>query len=391
MPQSLAPVRFALVGTGILARSQHLPNLLSNPDTEPVLLCDLDEKSLQLASVLAPKARTTRDFREAVNDPSVDAIVLATAETFRVPLIEAAAHAGKPVYCEKPLAKDLAGARRIVELVRASGIPFCAGHNRRCSPAMEDAQRIFSSHMSAPRPCAWRYRRDSAPALDNETGLAAISIRINDDWWSWKGVHLQGQNAKIGLLISENTHFVDIARWFLGSQPLDVTTVATGLLNHTVTIRFEGGHLATITSCANGTFGYPKELYEAMGNGGIVVVDGMLEVRTAGIAGAAPLTNYEPLADKHPTLGAAGGVQGWLEKKRAACQEAVEAGDPLRQFTAEPDKGHARMLGEFVREIRGERLPVCSAQDACLALEVCVASAISKCEGRTVAISEVSG
>jgi len=47
------------------------------------------------------------------------------------------------------------------------------------------------------------------------------------------------------------------------------------------------------------------------------------------------------------------------------------------------------MLGEFLREIRGERPPVSPAEDALLALEICVASAISKREGRTVSMAEV--
>jgi len=109
------------------------------------------------------------------------------------------------------MAKDLEEARRIVEVVSSSGIPFCLGHNRRCSPAMVDAQRIFARHMQAPAPCLWRYAREPRVPLDHVSGQAALSIRINDDWWSWKGVHLQGQNSEIGLLISENTHFADIA------------------------------------------------------------------------------------------------------------------------------------------------------------------------------------
>lgn len=389
-PHEKSRIRFALVGTGMFARSQHVPNLLSHPDAELVLLCDRDDESLKSAAAQAPSARLTHDFRQAVADPEVDAIVLATTETFRLPLIEAAARAGKPVYCEKPLAKDLADAKRISEIVTESGIPFCVGHNRRCSPAMVDAQRIFSAHLRSPRPCPWRYRREAGVDFPGEEHLAAISIRINDDWWSWKGVHLQGQNAEIGLLISENTHFVDLACWFLGSRPVDVTTVQTGLLNHAVTIRFEGGHLASILSCANGTFGYPKELYEAMAHGGIVVVDGMLEVRTAGIEGAPPITAYPPLGDRHPSFGACGGLHGWLEKKRQACLEASGSGRPMDQFTAEPDKGHARMLGEFIREIRGERPPVSPVQDALLALKVCVASVMSKHERRTVRVDEVN-
>ena len=63
----------------------------------------------------------------------------------------------------------------------------------------------------------------------------------------------------------------------------------------------------------------------------------------------------------------------------------------MLQFTAEPDKGHRRMLAEFIREIRGERCPVCPASDAVLATRVCLAAAKSYIEGRAVDMSEIDG
>ncbi len=386
-------IKFAVVGAGLLARSAHIPNLLRSQNAELYACCDLSDESLAECQKLAPGVRISKDFREVIRDPQVDALVVATTENFRVPIIEEAARAKKPVYCEKPLAKNLEEALQIQRLVEESGIPFCVGHNRRCSPAMVDAQRIFTNHMKDPRPCPWRFDREGSnrPPLDHESGIAAISIRINDDWWSWKKVHTTGQNAEIGLMLSENTHFVDIACWFLQAEPLEVTTVDSGVLTHQVSIKFEGGHIASILSSANGTFGYPKELYEAIGRAGVVVVDHMLEVRTAGIEGAPRIKTYPMLNDRHPHVGTQGGLHGWLEKKAAACAEAACAGDPMKQFTAEPDKGHARMLEEFVKEIRGERPPVSPVQDAVRAVRICLASVKSKREKRTVSMSEIVG
>jgi predicted dehydrogenase len=65
--------------------------------------------------------------------------------------------------------------------------------------------------------------------------------------------------------------------------------------------------------------------------------------------------------------------------------------DPMRQFTAKPDKGHRHMLAEFIREIRGERGPVCSVEDAVKATRVCLAAAESYAERREVELSEIEG
>ncbi len=384
-------IRFAIIGAGLMSRQSHIPNLLQMEEAELVLCCDTDEAALAQCREQAPGVRTCTEYRQAINDPQVDAVILATTEHFRLPPVEEAIRAGKPVYTEKPMARNLEEAYRIRDLVEAACLPFCVGHNRRCSPALVEAQRLFTAHMNRPSPCPWRFRREGLPPqLERESGFGSVAIHVNDDWWSWKPVHVQGQNAEIGLLLSENTHFADVACWFLQSEPLAVTTTFTGLTLHQVAIEFEGGHMATIHSSANGSFGAPKELYIATGRGATVTVDHMLEVRTAGIEGAPQIKTYPMINDRHPEIGREGGLHGWLRKKEAACREATLAGNPLLQFGADPDKGHLRMLGEFVREIRGERPAVSPVGDALRALEICVASVHSKREGRRVSIRELS-
>jgi predicted dehydrogenase len=388
----MKPLNFAVIGCGMLARQMHLPNLVSLEETQFHTCCDINEANIEASREFHP-VKITRDFREAIADPEVDALIVATTETFRVPIIEAAAAAGKPVYCEKPLADTLENALRMQQAIDKSGIPFCVGHNRRSSPAMQAAREIFVAHMRNPKPVAWRFERPGSESMDvgSNPGAPVVAIRINDDWKSWKSVHLQSElNRKVGLLLSEGTHFTDLANWFIDSEPVKVLCSGQGVLNHALIIHYANGGMATITMASTGSFGYPKELLEAIGQGGIVACDHMLEVRTGGIAGAPPVTCFPMLNDRHPQVGRQGGLHGWLEKKRAACEEAAKAGDPMQQFTAEPDKGHRRMLGEFVREIRGERGPVCPVGDAILATKVCLAAAKSYLEERPVDVSEIS-
>jgi predicted dehydrogenase len=385
-------IRFAVIGAGLMARQIHLPNIVSLPEGELISCCDIKGENLKACEPFNPR-KLSLDFRETIADPEVDVVLVATTETFRLPIIEAAAAAGKAVYCEKPMADTLANTLKIQEIVERSQIPFCVGHNRRCSPAMMEAREIFVSHMRAPAPCTWRYEREGTDEMNvgDNPGAPVISIRINDDWKSWKPVHLQSElNQKVGLVLSEGTHFADLATWFIDAEPVSVSCFGHGVLNHAVMIKYSNGGLATITTSATGSFGYPKELLEAMGNAGVVVVDHMLEVRTAGIANTPAVKRYPMLKDLHPEHGREGGLHGWLEKKRVACEEAARIGDPMAQFTAEPDKGHRAMLREFIREIRGERGPVCSSRDAVLATRICLAAAMSLMKERIVKISEIS-
>jgi len=384
------PLRFAVIGCGSLARAQHIPNLARSTKAELHTCCDLSDEALRECAEKWGVRHLTRDWREAVRCPDVDAVVLATTEKLRLPVIRLAAELGKPVYVEKPIAKDLETLYEIQRVVHAAGIPFCAGHNRRSAPAMIDAHRIFRRHMENPQPCPWRWDRegDRRPRLP-EDGLASFSCRINDDWYSWKAWVFDKTQAPHGPMLFEMTHFTDLCNWFLAARPVEVAAMETGMLNHAVIIRYETGELATINLCGNGTFGYPKELYEAMGNGGIVVVDHMVELRAAGIEGAPPKITYPFLNDRHPAVGTEGGIAGWLAKKRAACREAAATGDPMQQFTAEPDKGHAHALDRFVDEIRGTGPVVCGIDDAVLATRVAFAAVRSAQERRYVALEEV--
>lgn len=383
-------LNFAVIGCGMLAQAQHIPNIANSKKMALHTCCDLSDEALRICKDKFGALNISKDYNAVINDPEVDAICVATTEKLRLPIIAAAAKAKKPVYCEKPLARTLEEMYEIQKIVHEVNIPFCVGHNRRSSPAMSDAHAIFRSHMENPKPCQWRFDREGSKRPDlPDNGKAAISVRINDDWYSWKSWVFDKQQAPFGPMLFEMTHFTDICNWFLAAEPVEVTAMEQGMLNHAVIVKYKTGELATLVMFANGTFGYPKELYEAFGNGAAVVVDHMLEVRTAGIEGMPARKVYLMLGDRHPNIGKDGGLLGWLEKKQAACKEAVKSNDPMQIFTAEPDKGHAHALEYFVDEINGTGPMVCGVDDAVMATRVAFAAIKSAAEHRVVSMGEI--
>lgn len=385
-----APISFAVIGCGALARGAHIPNIAHSPETVLHTCCDLDEEALATCRDQFGARHLSSDFKAVVHDPEVEAICLATTEKLRLPVIAEAAAAGKPVYCEKPLARTLEEMYEIQRIVNAAGIPFCVGHNRRSSPAMIEGHRLFRQHMENPQPCPWRWNRegDSRQAMETD-GVAGMSVRINDDWYSWKSWVFDKEQAPEGPMLFEMTHHTDICNWFMAAEPEEVMACESNMFNHTAIIRYKTGEMATIMMCANGTFGYPKELHEMFGNGAAVIVDHMLEVRTAGISGAPDRQTFPMIGDEYPEVGQEGGLYGWLAKKRAACAAAVETGDHSKVVMPSPDKGHAQAIDQFVAEIRGERPPVCGVDDAVLATRVAFAAIRSAREGRAVKLGEI--
>jgi predicted dehydrogenase len=84
-------------------------------------------------------------FEEAVVDPRVQAVFLATPHSLHVEQISAVAAAGKPVWCEKPLALTRSEAARAVAATQKAGVPFALGNNKRCFSSMRELKRVVSS------------------------------------------------------------------------------------------------------------------------------------------------------------------------------------------------------------------------------------------------------
>jgi predicted dehydrogenase len=132
------------------------------------------------------------DYGEALADPAVEAVVLATPHALHGAQIEAAVAAGKHVFCEKPLALTKAGAEKAVRRCRDAGLVLGMGHERRWEPPMADLLakadagalgRIhqIEANFSHDKFLAldrdnWRLKADQAPA----GGMTATGIHLLD-------------------------------------------------------------------------------------------------------------------------------------------------------------------------------------------------------------------
>jgi len=89
------------------------------------------------------------DFAEAVADPRVQAVFLATPHSLHVEQIVHVAAAGKHVWSEKPLALTRAPAERAVAACRKAGVVFGLGNNKRCFASMLELKRLVADGTAA--------------------------------------------------------------------------------------------------------------------------------------------------------------------------------------------------------------------------------------------------
>jgi predicted dehydrogenase len=143
------------------------------------------------------------DFEDVLTDPRVEAVVLATPHSLHVDQIIAVARAGKPVWCEKPLALNRHEAERAVTACREAGVVFALGNNKRCFASMQALKQTVASgalgdilHMEAhfcnehSTRVTGGWRDDPAEAPGG--GLTGAGLHLIDAF-----VHLAGPIAKV--------------------------------------------------------------------------------------------------------------------------------------------------------------------------------------------------
>ena len=116
-----------------------------------------DSKLMRFSRGVTLEPDTVRDFAKEMNfsigtsyedvlaDKSIDAVVLATPHTKHRQQVEAAAAAGKHVFCEKPFALTVEDAKAAIAACRKAGVALGVGHNRRLWPSMVKLKEVVSS------------------------------------------------------------------------------------------------------------------------------------------------------------------------------------------------------------------------------------------------------
>ena len=137
--------------------------------------CDATEAA---ASELECEVCTT-DYQELLGRPDVDVVDICVPNHMHEEIILAAATAGKHIFCEKPLAMDVAQGRRIVDAVEKAGVKHQLNFNFRFYPAVSRARqlieegflgRVFSfrgcfyrsSYINPDKPLSWRLSKSIA-------------------------------------------------------------------------------------------------------------------------------------------------------------------------------------------------------------------------------------
>ncbi|MCJ7712020.1 MAG: inositol 2-dehydrogenase [Chloroflexi bacterium] len=328
-------LRVALFGAGRIGQV-HARSIAESGDAQLAWVCDpIEAAATALAS--SHGSRASVEPQDALEDPSVDAVLIASSTPTHVDLIRRSVLAGKKVLCEKPIDLDMEAIDQCWRDI-AGHAPFVMlGFNRRFDPSFREVRERVAAGEIGPIRALRVISRDPAPPPAAYLGVSG------------------------GMFRDMTIHDFDMARFQLG-EIVEVQAMAStngeamfeAANDHAqaiVVMRAASGALCTIVNSRSCAFGYDQRL-EAFGDLGSLEA-GNLTATTV----------------------------------RAFTAETTEAAGPALNFFLERYMpAYKAEFAEFVAAIKEDRAPSVGFADGRAALVLAEAAVESVATGRTVPI-----
>ncbi|MGQ0749533.1 MAG: bi-domain-containing oxidoreductase [Betaproteobacteria bacterium] len=245
-------VRVGMIGAGSYASTMLLPPLLKHPDVELVAVATTTGLSGQNAKRRFGFSYATTQYAEVLNDPGIDAVVIATRHASHALLVAEALSAGKTTYTEKPLGISMEDLRLIMGTIERCGNDrLMVGFNRRFSPMVNVLAKSFRNSVA---PLVAHYRVHAGQLESN----------------SWYLDRSEGTR-----FTGEAGHFLDVLAYIVNARP--VAVVASRLQTEHATpddfenivavIRYDNGSCGNLLYLTQGGSRVPKEHLEVFGGG----------------------------------------------------------------------------------------------------------------------------
>ena len=249
-----------LLGAGRIG-AVHANAINAHPNSQLIAVSDV---VLDNAKKLAAQYHCeARDTDAIINDPAINAILIATSTDTHADLIEAATAAGKAIFCEKPVDLSLARARACLAATADSASRIMLGFNRRFDPSFAALQHAVQAG------------EIGTPELLSITSFDPAPPPI-------EYVKVSG-----GLFRDMMIHDFDMANFIMGDLPETIIATGSALVDPEIgkagdvdtavaTLRYADGRIAVIQNSRRASYGYDQRL-EVLGSKGQLQVKNVAE------------------------------------------------------------------------------------------------------------------
>ena len=246
-------IKFAMFGAGRIAKV-HGQTLSEHPSVS--LEYVIDPVAVAAEAVAEEFNAKVVDAETALADESINAVLICSSTDTHSDLIERAAKAGKAIFCEKPVDLDISRARDVAQIVKETGVTCFIGFNRRFDPTF----------------MSMREQKDNG-RIGNLEQLVITSRDPSPPPVSY--IKVSG-----GLFRDMMIHDLDMARWMLGEEPVEIYATGSSLVDPEigdagdvdsahVIMKTASGKLCHINNSRRASYGYDQRI-EALGSKGML-------------------------------------------------------------------------------------------------------------------------
>ena len=274
-------VKIGIIGAGRIGKVHAESITYSVKNAEVVAIADpyMNEETEKWAASLGIK-KIGKDYRAILSDPEVDAVMICSSTNTHADISIEAIHAGKHIFCEKPISQDLNKIKLVMKELEGTGLKYQVGFNRRFDHNFEAVKNAVKNGSIGDVHVVKITSRDpDAPSLDY--------------------VKVSG-----GIFLDMTNHDFDMVRYLSGADVVEIYANGACLVNPAIaecgdidtaviTMKLSNGALAVIDNSRRAEYGYDQRA-EVFGSKGQVAVTNDSQ-STAVISNGAGVTAEKPL------------------------------------------------------------------------------------------------
>lgn len=252
-------VKVGIIGAGRIGRV-HITSISTRvKDAVIKTVADpfLNDETAEWAKSMGVE-HTTKDYKEIINDPEINAVLICSSTDTHSPISLEAIKAGKHVFCEKPIDHDIAKIQEVIDALKETNVKYQVGFNRRFDHNFEAVQQaVAAGKVGKPEIIKITSRDPEPPSIDY--------------------VKVSG-----GMFLDMTIHDFDMVRFLAGCDAEEVYVQAANLVDPEIgkagdvdtaiiTLKMENGALAVIDNSRQAVYGYDQRA-EVFGSKGMVAI-----------------------------------------------------------------------------------------------------------------------
>ncbi|HEY5511177.1 MAG TPA: inositol 2-dehydrogenase [Prolixibacteraceae bacterium] len=252
-------LKLGVIGTGRIGKVHIATLVQSVPQAVVVAVADVNLEGARAVASSFGITTVYSSYRDVINHPDVEAIVICSPTNTHAQYIIEAAQAGKHIFCEKPIDLSLSVIKGALDVVAMAGVKLMVGFNRRFDPNFAKIRQLVLDGKIGDPHILKITSRDPAPPPAEYSAVSG------------------------GMFMDMTIHDFDMARFIVGSEVTEVYVKSAVLVDEAIgkagdvdtaiiTLTFANGAIGVIDNSRKAVYGYDQRV-EIFGSAGMACAD----------------------------------------------------------------------------------------------------------------------